>query len=180
MAWQYTGKRVFDMVVALPCLLVAAPVVLVAMAAIRATSPGPAIFAQARVGREERLFVCYKLRTMHEQTPDVPTHEVSSAAITPVGAFLRRFKIDELPQLWNVLAGQMSLVGPRPCLPGQEELIDHRRKLGVFRLKPGITGLAQMRGIDMSNPQRCAQTDAEYMASISVAGDVRIILRTFV
>jgi O-antigen biosynthesis protein WbqP len=174
------GKRMFDLAVALPCLLVAAPIILAAMLVVRATSPGPAIFAQQRVGRDERPFVCYKLRTMHERTPDLPTHEAPAAAITPVGSFLRRTKIDELPQLWNVLAGQMSIVGPRPCLPGQRELIEHRRRLGVFALRPGITGLAQVRGIDMSDPKRCAETDAEYMDAISIAEDLRLVVRTFV
>jgi O-antigen biosynthesis protein WbqP len=172
------AKRLFDLALALPGLVVAVPVVLVAMAVIRATSAGPAIFAQERVGRHERLFRCYKLRTMYLNTPHVATHEVAASAITPVGAFLRRFKIDELPQLWNVVIGQMSMVGPRPCLPAQDELIRHRRALGVFALRPGITGLAQVRGIDMSNPLRCAQTDAEYMRAISLREDLRLIVRT--
>lgn len=174
------AKRLLDLVLAVPGLLVAAPVVLIAMAAIRATSEGPAIFAQERVGRHERLFRCYKLRTMYVNTPHVATHEVAASAITPVGAFLRRVKIDELPQLWNVVVGQMSMVGPRPCLPGQHDLIRHRRTLGVFALRPGITGLAQVRGVDMSDPQRCAQTDAEYMQAISLAEDARLIIRTFI
>jgi O-antigen biosynthesis protein WbqP len=171
-------KRMFDLALALPGLVVAAPIVLVAMALIRATSQGPAIFAQERVGRHEQPFRCYKLRTMYVNTPHVATHEVAVSAITPLGAFLRRFKIDELPQLWNVVIGQMSMVGPRPCLPGQEELVRHRRALGVFSLRPGITGLAQVRGIDMSNPQRCAETDAEYMHAISLREDLRLIVRT--
>ncbi len=174
------AKRIFDLALALPGLVVAAPIVLVAMAVIRATSEGAAIFAQERVGRHEQPFRCYKLRTMYMHTPHVATHEVAASAITPVGAFLRRFKIDELPQLWNVVAGQMSMVGPRPCLPAQDELIRHRRALGVFSLRPGITGLAQVRGIDMSNPQRCAQTDAEYMRAISLGEDLRLIVRTVV
>ena len=115
---------------------------------------------------------------MYVNTPHVATHEVAVSAITPLGAFLRRFKIDELPQLWNVVIGQMSMVGPRPCLPGQEELVRHRRTLGIFSLRPGITGLAQVRGIDMSNPQRCAETDAEYMHAISLREDLRLIVRT--
>ncbi len=172
------AKRMFDLALALPGLVVAAPIVLVAMALIRATSHGPAIFAQERVGRHEQPFRCYKLRTMYVNTPHVATHEVAVSAITPLGAFLRRFKIDELPQLWNVVIGQMSMVGPRPCLPGQEELVRHRRTLGIFSLRPGITGLAQVRGIDMSNPQRCAETDAEYMQAISLREDLRLIVRT--
>lgn len=177
-ARQGPAKRLFDLALALPGLVVAAPIVLVAMAVIRATSEGPAIFAQERIGRHELHFRCYKLRTMYVNTPHVATHEVAASAITPVGRFLRRFKIDELPQLWNVVTGQMSMVGPRPCLPAQDDLIRHRRALGVFSLRPGITGLAQVRGIDMSDPLRCAQTDAEYMRSISSPEDLRLIVRT--
>ncbi|TIS62136.1 MAG: sugar transferase, partial [Mesorhizobium sp.] len=103
-------------------LTVTSPVVLVAMLAIRATSPGPAIFSQPRVGRDGALFACHKLRTMQRDTPSLPTHEAPAGSVTAVGKLLRRTKIDELPQLWNVLKGEMSLVGPRPCLPTQAEL----------------------------------------------------------
>jgi len=91
---------------------------------------------------------------------------------------LRKFKIDELPQLWNVLKGEMSLVGPRPCLPTQTELIDRRRQLGVLAALPGITGLAQMKGIDMSDPKLCAETDAEYLKAASIGLDIRILVGT--
>jgi lipopolysaccharide/colanic/teichoic acid biosynthesis glycosyltransferase len=136
------------------------------------------IFAQRRVGRHQRGFTCYKLRTMRPDTREAATHEVSQAAVTRVGRFLRRTKLDELPQLWNVLRGEMSLVGPRPCLPSQHELIAKRQELGVYALRPGITGPAQVQGIDMSNPQRLALVDQQYLRQSSVRGDLALILRT--
>ena len=173
------GKRALDLAVAAPMLVVAAPILLVAMLAIRATSPGPAIFSQTRVGREGALFACRKLRTMHRETPSLPTHEAPADSVTVVGKVLRATKIDELPQLWNVLKGEMSLVGPRPCLPTQTELIERRRQLGVLAVLPGITGLAQIKGIDMSDPKLCAETDAAYIEAASVGLDLKILLGTF-
>ena len=173
-------KRAFDIVIAgvgLACLW---PVVAVAAFVIRATSPGPAIFAQTRVGRNEIPFSCLKLRTMWKDTRFVPTHEAPTAAVTPVGRFLRKTKIDELPQLWNVLVGQMTLVGPRPCLPTQAELIEARRRRHVFTLRPGISGIAQVRGIDMSVPELCAANDAEYLAATDPMLDIRILAATLI
>jgi O-antigen biosynthesis protein WbqP len=115
---------------------------------------------------------------MYIDTPSLPTHEVAKSAVTPFGRFLRRFKLDELPQLWNVARGEMSLVGPRPCLPTQEELARLRRDLGVFEIRPGVTGLAQIRGIDMSRPEACARADAEYAARRSLTLDLRVITAT--
>lgn len=172
-------KHAIDIAVALPMLVLISPVMLAAMLTIRLTSPGPAIFSQLRVGRDAVPFRCHKLRTMAAGTPSLPTHEAPPAAVTPVGGFLRRFKIDEFPQLWNVLKGEMSLVGPRPCLPSQAELIEHRRRYGVLSLRPGITGLAQARGIDMSDPALCARTDWAYLRNRSVAVDLRILRATF-
>ena len=171
-------KRAFDLAVAALMLLVASPVLLIAVLAIRASSPGPALFSQIRVGQAGRLFRCHKLRTMYKGTPSVPSHEASAASVTGVGRTLRRFKVDELPQLWNVLKGEMSLVGPRPCLPTQNELIERRSQLGVLSALPGITGLAQIRDIDMSNPKLCAETDAEYLEVASIGLDLRILLGT--
>ena len=175
---QRPAKRVLDLAVAIPGLIIALPVILVAAAIVRATSPGPAIYAQTRVGRNGLPFRCYKLRTMYVDTPSVPTHEALASAVTPVGRFLRRTKLDELPQLWNVLKGEMGIVGPRPCLPNQEELIHHRRRLGVLAAAPGITGLAQVRGIDMSQPELCAETDAEYLRRWSLGLDLELMLKT--
>ncbi|WP_347349876.1 sugar transferase [Mesorhizobium captivum] len=174
-----TAKRAFDLIIAAVMLAVTSPIVLTAMLAIRATSPGPAIFSQPRVGRGGAVFACHKLRTMHRNTPSLPTHEAPASSITAVGKVLRRTKIDELPQLWNVLKGEMSLVGPRPCLPTQTELIGHRQRLGVLPALPGITGLAQIKGIDMSDPSLCAETDAAYLKAASIGLDVKILIGTF-
>lgn len=174
-----TAKRALDLAIAVPMLVVAAPVLLVAMLAIRATSVGPAIFSQIRVGRGGALFACRKLRTMYRATPSLPTHEAPVGSVTAVGKVLRATKIDELPQLWNVIKGEMSLVGPRPCLPTQAELIERRRELGVLAALPGITGLAQIRGVDMSDPRLCAETDAAYIKAASTGLDLKILLGTF-
>lgn len=171
-------KRAFDLVVAAVMLVASAPVLLVAMLAIRVSSPGPALFSQIRVGQGGAPFLCHKMRTMHRGTPSLPTHEAPVRSVTAVGRTLRRTKIDELPQLWNVLKGEMSLVGPRPCLPTQTELVEYRRALGVLSALPGITGLAQIRGIDMSDPKLCAETDAEYLRTASFGLDLRILLGT--
>lgn len=145
---------------------------------VKLTSPGPAIFAQKRVGKGERIFTCYKFRTMRSGTREAGTHEISQSEITPIGRFLRRSKIDELPQTWNILRGDMSLVGPRPCLPSQSELIGFRRALDVFGCKPGITGLAQVAGIDMSEPQKLARIDARYCALRNLAMDIGLVIAT--
>lgn len=173
-------KRLFDLCGALAGLALAAPVIAILVIAIRLSSPGPGIFSQQRVGRDGRIFVCRKLRTMRAGAPNVPTHHAASNQVTPLGAWLRRTKLDELPQLWNVLKGEMSFVGPRPCLPIQRELVDERRKRGVLALRPGITGLAQVQGIDMSDPVRLAEKDAEYLRSQSIQTDLAILFRTLV
>lgn len=175
----YSGpKRTFDLVGATLLLLVTSPVLLIALLSVRVSSPGSALFSQMRVGRDGALFRCHKLRTMYLGTPSLPTHEAPANAVTPVGRILRAYKLDELPQLWNVLKGEMSLVGPRPCLPTQTELIERRAELGVLSAPPGITGLAQIQGIDMSTPRLLAETDAEYLKMASIGSDLRILLRT--
>jgi O-antigen biosynthesis protein WbqP len=115
---------------------------------------------------------------MHRDTPTLPTHEAPAGSVTAVGRLLRATKIDELPQLWNVVIGEMSLVGPRPCLPTQAELIERRSQLGVLAALPGITGLAQVKGIDMSDPKLCAEADAAYVRAASIGLDLRILLWT--
>ncbi len=129
---------------------------------------GSPILRQVRIGRHQRPFVLVKFRTMRPGTAEVATHLADAAAITPWGRFLRRTKLDELPQLWNVLKGEMSLVGPRPCLPSQTELIRARERLGVFAVRPGITGLAQVLGVDMSEPERLAELDACMITHLDV------------
>lgn len=171
-------KRALDVAACALLLLLLWPILLIVIVAVRLESRGPAIFKQVRVGKDGREFTCYKFRTMFAGTGDVPTHQVSASAITPLGDYMRRFKIDELPQLANVLAGDMSLVGPRPCLPSQLELIEARRRLGVLEVRPGITGLAQVGGIDMSNADRLAEIDAQYVRKQSFRGDLKLIWAT--
>lgn len=145
---------------------------------IKMDSAGPVLLRQRRVGKDEAPFCCYKFRTMLVSTPQVPTHEAPVSNVTRVGKVLRASKLDELPQLINVLQGEMSIVGPRPCLETQLELISRRRDLGVMKVLPGITGLAQVRGIDMSNPARLALVDAEYIQRMSTAFDLKIMYAT--
>jgi O-antigen biosynthesis protein WbqP len=115
---------------------------------------------------------------MYSGTANLPTHEVQASSVTPLGERLRRFKVDELPQLCNVLIGDMSLVGPRPCLPSQTALVEARRQRGVLEVRPGITGLAQVNGVDMSDANRLAEIDAQYVRTQSLRGDFRLILAT--
>ncbi len=171
-------KRVFDILASLAGLILLGWLIAILALLVRRDSAGPGLFAQTRVGRNEKTFTCYKLRTMRAGTASVATHEMSSSAVTPLGEKLRRWKLDELPQLWNVLKGEMSFVGPRPCLPVQAEVIEERRKRGVLRLRPGITGLAQVQGIDMSRPSLLAEVDAEYGRTRTFLRDLVLILRT--
>jgi O-antigen biosynthesis protein WbqP len=171
-------KRAIDFLACALFLLFCWPILLIIIIAIRLQSSGPAIFSQVRVGKDERPFTCYKLRTMYSGTANLPTHEVKASSVTALGEYLRRFKIDELPQLWNVLAGDMSLVGPRPCMPSQVDLVEARRRLGVFAVRPGITGLAQVNGVDMSDANRLAEIDARYVRTQSLMGDFRLVIAT--
>jgi len=169
------GKRTFDVAAATCGLVLLSPLLAACALAVRLSSQGPAIFRQTRVGKDERPFTCFKLRTMRVETAHVPTHEMRAAAITSIGRHLRRLKLDELPQLWNVLKGDMSLVGPRPCLPTQLELIRARRRRGLTGLMPGITGISQVAGIDMSDPERLAESDAHYLKAKSLSTDLALI-----
>lgn len=172
------AKRLFDIVVSLGLIAVLFLPGLIVMGLIRLDSPGPALFRQKRVGRHGRLFTLFKLRTMRAGTAQTPTHEAKARDVTRLGSILRRTKLDELPQLWNVLVGEMSLVGPRPCLPTQTELIAARDKRGVLALRPGITGLAQSAGVDMSDPERLARLDAGYLGRARVSTDLSILFGT--
>ena len=136
------------------------------------------IFRQVRIGKNEVPFTIFKFRTMKENTISAPTHLVDAKSVTQLGHFLRKHKLDEIPQLWNVLMGDMSLVGARPCLATQEELITQRKIRGVFSEKPGITGLAQLNGVDMSEPIRLANLDQEMLNGLSLYGYLKYILMT--
>jgi len=172
-------KRILDIVAAAAGLILLAPVFVLVAILVSVTSRGPFLFRQERVGRDERTFICNKFRTMHQGTAQRGTHEISRDALTPAGSFLRKLKLDELPQLWNVFLGEMSLVGPRPCLPNQKTLIAERRARNVFCVPPGITGLAQIQSVDMSEPQRLAEIDQIYIRTRSFGGDLLLIFRTF-
>ena len=169
--------RLLDIVLASIGLVIALPLMLVLLIAGLIDTGSP-LFVQERVGRHRRLFRLVKFRTMRPGTPSVGTHLADASAVTRWGAFLRRTKLDELPQLWNVLKGEMSLVGPRPCLPNQTELIAARERLGVFAVRPGITGLAQIQGIDMSTPQSLAETDAKMIAGLDILSYFSYLVKT--
>jgi len=171
-------KRGLDVIVAAGGLAIFAPIIFLLIILIRRDSKGPGIFAQDRIGRHGRRFRCYKLRTMSLDAPNVPTHVSNAAQVTRIGAKLRYTKLDELPQLWNVLRGDMSLVGPRPCLPTQTELLQERNQRNILAVRPGITGLAQIRGVDMSHPKLLAEIDAEYIGSQTLSLDAKIIFLT--
>ena len=166
----------FAFIIAVPTLLLI-PVIISAIA-VPLTSPGGILFIQPRVGTKQKVFSCRKFRTMREGTPIKGTHEVGKSYVTKVGAFLRKFKLDELPQATNVLFREMNLIGPRPCLETQTELRRQRERYGVFDIRPGITGLGQCAGVDMSEPLKLSIFDHRYKAFRSVMLDVKIVLST--
>lgn len=169
--------RLLDVLFSLLGLVLGFPV-LVVLYVVGLFDTGSPLFFQERVGRHQKPFTLIKFRTMKKETASVATHLASASSITPFGAFLRKTKLDELPQLWNVLKGEMSLVGPRPGLFNQQELLDARHALGVYAVRPGITGLAQVNEIDMSTPELLAQTDAKMIASLTIADYFKYIFMT--
>jgi O-antigen biosynthesis protein WbqP len=175
-------KRLFDLLLALFAgIVLLVPVILVALA-VRLTSPGPALYWSDRVGRHNRLFRMPKFRSMRVDTPAVATHLLTDPDkyLTPIGPFLRKSSLDELPQLWSILKGDMSFVGPRPALFNQGDLIALRTQQGVHELVPGLTGWAQVNGRDeLPIPQKVA-LDAEYLRRQSLDFDLRILWMTFV
>ena len=174
-------KRVMDFVLSLFAIIVLSPVLIIIAILVRATSKGPAIFRQVRSGKDLKEFEIYKFRTMYTTAPkDTPTHMLDAAKsyITPLGAFLRKTSLDELPQLVNILKGDMSIVGPRPPLPTQYDLIEAREKLGANALRPGLTGWAQINGRDELPIDVKAGFDGEYVRRMSFAFDVKCIVGT--
>ncbi|QKI89765.1 sugar transferase [Thiomicrorhabdus xiamenensis] len=169
--------RLLDLFFSLLGLMVGFPV-LVVLFVIGLFDTGSPLFFQERVGRNQKPFTLVKFRTMKKDTASVASHLASTSSITKFGAFLRKTKLDELPQLWNVLKGEMSLVGPRPGLFNQEELTAAREKQGVFKVRPGITGLSQVNEIDMSTPELLAQTDAKMINSMTLVNYFKYILQT--
>ncbi len=171
--------RIFDTFLSLAGLFLLSPLLLVIYFVGWFINRSP-IFVQQRVGRNQKPFILVKFRTMHLNTQSVATHLVDASANTTFGNFLRRTKLDELPQLWNVLQGDMSLVGPRPCLLNQSEVIAERAALGVFNFSPGITGLSQVRGIDMSTPLLLAKTDAQMLKELNIFKYFKYIFLTII
>lgn len=169
--------RFFDVLFASTGIILLLPIFAV-LYCIGLCDTGSPIFRQTRLGKDLVPFTLIKFRTMGINTKSVATHLANQNDVTTFGRFLRKSKLDELPQLWNVLKGDMSLVGPRPNLPTQDEIIESRNQLNVYRVRPGITGLAQIQNIDMSNPQLLARTDAEMIDNLSLKKYFRYILLT--
>jgi O-antigen biosynthesis protein WbqP len=175
-------KRLFDLLLAIPAALVLMlPVASIALT-VRLTSPGPALYWSDRVGRHNKIFKMPKFRSMRVDTPAVATHLLADPAkyLTPIGSFLRKSSLDELPQLWSIIKGDMSFVGPRPALFNQHDLIALRTEQGVHELVPGLTGWAQVNGRDeLPIPQKVA-LDAEYLRRRNLIFDLHILWMTFV
>jgi len=171
--------RIFDFILSLLGLCFGLPVLIIIWG-LGLLDTGSPIFRQERVGRNMVSFTLVKFRTMSRDTASVASHLARSSSITSFGRFLRKTKLDELPQLWNVLKGDMSLVGPRPNLFNQAELIHARDVLDVYSVRPGITGLAQIKGIDMSTPELLAKIDAEMISTMSVVNYFKYIFLTVV
>ncbi|PMH10142.1 sugar transferase [Vibrio splendidus] len=169
--------RTLDFLAAFFGLLLLWPLLLIVMI-VGFFETGSPIFVQERVGRNKKAFSLIKFRTMSVGTKSVASHLTNNASITTLGAFLRKTKIDELPQLINVLKGEMSLVGPRPNLFNQEELIKERDALGVYAVLPGVTGLAQVKNIDMSTPKLLAKTDRKMIDTLTIKGYFKYIVMT--
>ncbi|MCL4131724.1 UNVERIFIED_CONTAM: hypothetical protein GTU68_059873, partial [Idotea baltica] len=169
--------RVLDFIFAFFGLLFLWPILLI-VCVIGYFDTGSPVFMQTRIGRNKKPFTLIKFRTMPVETKSVATHLVGATSVTKLGAFLRKTKIDELPQLVNVVKGEMSLVGPRPCLFNQEELIQERERRGIFDVLPGVTGLAQVNEIDMSTPKLLAEWDQKMIHTLSVKHYFAYIFQT--
>lgn len=174
-------KREIDFVLALLGLIILSPLYLVIIIAIKLDSKGPVLFKQERMAQNKQTFKIYKFRTMRTDTPhNMPTHMLAHADsfITPVGKFLRKTSLDELPQLLNILKGEMSIIGPRPCLMNQKDLIVARDEYGANDVKPGLTGLAQISGRDELPIPVKARYDGDYCQKITFVGDVKLFFET--
>lgn len=175
-------KRTFDIVAALIAISIMTIPFVVIILLIRLTSSESALYWSSRVGKDNKIFLMPKFRTMSSNVPDLATHLLKDPGsyITPFGSFLRRTSLDELPQLWSILKGDMSFVGPRPALFNQDDLIEQRTARGVHKLVPGVTGLAQVNGRDGLTIAEKVDYDAEYMQTKTFFSDLIIIYRTFV
>ena len=161
-------------------MVVLSPIIVGTALAVKLTSPGPVIFKQQRVGKNKQLFNIYKFRTMRIDTPDLPSHMINANDwMTPIGATLRKFSLDELPQMWNIFTGKMSVIGPRPALWSQFDLVAERDKYGANNVQPGLTGWAQINGRDELTIEAKSALDGEYVRKRSVRFDLRCFFGTF-
>ena len=173
------GKRVVDIFASVGLILATSPFLILSIVLILIFDRHNPIFKQERIGRDRKVFTLYKLRSMRVSAPNVPSDKASEAWITKIGAFLRRTSMDELPQLWCVLRGDMSMIGYRPGLPAQQELDEMRSARGVYVLRPGMSGLAQVKGYDgMPNDEK-ADYDATYVRTLTAGLDIWILFQTF-
>ena len=170
--------RLFDILISFVGLIISLPIILIVLL-FSFSEKGSFIFKQKRLGYKNKIFYLFKIRTMKINTKNLPTHQLSEESFNNYGSFLRKTKIDELPQLFNVLKGEMSIVGYRPCLLNQKELIKEREKFKINMTKPGITGLSQVNKIDMSNPVLLAKSDYEMIRNFSLLNYFKYIFLTF-
>ncbi len=176
---QMLFKRLMDVVLASVAVLVLSPVLLTIVLAIRFGDGGPAILVQGRVGRRGRRFQLLKFRSMPVNTSHIPSNHAANLRVTHIGQFLRRTNLDELPQLFNIIKGDMSIVGPRPALPSQQALLELRAMNGADSCRPGLTGLTQVNSYDSMPELQKAEYDGQYARAISFLNDVGIMARTF-
>lgn len=178
----YLGlKRFFDILMSAVALILLSPLLIISAAAIKLDSKGPVLFKQERIGKNRKKFVVYKFRSMFLFSPsNIATAQLTDAEqyITRVGKFLRRTSIDELPQLINIIKGDMSIIGPRPLIPAEKGIHSMRYQQGVYFLRPGLAGLAQINGRDLVSPEEKAGFDTEYLHTFSLKTDLKIILKT--
>ncbi|MDB8460329.1 sugar transferase [Turicibacter sanguinis] len=175
-------KRCFDLISSLMAIILFSPILLVLALIIKCSSPGPVLFKQRRMGLNNQEFMIYKFRTMRIDTPNVATHLLKNPEqyITPIGKFMRKTSLDELPQLFNILKGEMSVVGPRPALYNQYDLIEMRTKVNVHKVRPGLTGLAQVSGRDELDLENKVYFDQQYLEKQSFIYDLKLIYLTII
>jgi len=177
--YKNVGKRTLDVFLASFALLILWPLLVTLAFAIKVFDPGPIIFRQKRIGRNGEIFQFYKFRSMPVDTGDVSSDKLGEIRITWIGRFIRRTNLDELPQLWNILRGDMSIVGPRPPLVTQVELVAMRKSNGALHCRPGLTGLAQVSSFDGMTVAEKAEFDGIYASKVSFVIDISTILKTF-
>jgi lipopolysaccharide/colanic/teichoic acid biosynthesis glycosyltransferase len=177
--YRRLGKRFLDLAISAPALTVLSPFMLLISLVIRAEDGGPILFRQKRVGAEEIPFTIYKFRSMPVDSAELPSRVAGSLRITRTGAIIRRLNVDELPQLINIVKGDMSVVGPRPALPTQHDLLRLRKECNAMGQRPGLTGLAQINSYDGMDEVNKAFFDSVYCQSITFVTDLRIIIKTF-